>query len=76
MPVKAPVRAKHGASGNKRKKGLGQILPRLKQIQMALEEKNMDWNSLFQLFYMKASPAQVKMHVVFTENDDLLFSHE
>lgn len=31
---------------------------------------------LFQLFYMKASPAQVKMHVVFTENDDLLFSHE
>jgi len=52
------------------------MLPRLKPIQMALEEKNMDWNSLFQLFCMKASPAQVKMHDVFTENDDLLFSHE
>ena len=52
------------------------MLPRLKQIQMALEEKNMDWNSLFQLFCMKASPAQVKMQDVFTENDDLLFSHE
>ena len=70
------MRDKCGASGNKRKKGLGQMLPRLKQIQMSLEEKNMDWNSLFQLFCMKASPAQVKMHDVFTENADLLFSHE
>ena len=52
------------------------MLPRLKQIQMSLEEKNMDWNSLFQLFCMKASPAQVKMHDVFTENADLLLSHE
>lgn len=43
---------------------------------MALVVKNVSWNSLFQLFRMKASPAQLKMHDVFTENADLLFSHE
>lgn len=57
-------------------RGWGQTLPRLKRTQMALVVKNVNWNSLFQLFCMKASPAQLKMHDVFTENADLLFSHE
>ena len=72
----AQARAKNGASGNTRRKGLGQKLPRLKWIQMALAEQNTDCISLFQLFCMKASPAQVKVHDVFTANADLLFSHE
>lgn len=49
------------------------MLPRLKPIEMALALKNVTWNSLVQLFCVKASPAQVKMHV-FTESADLLFS--
>lgn len=57
-------------------RGQGQKPPRLKRRQMALVVKNVSWNSLFQLFCMKASPAQLKMHDVFTENADLLFSHE
>lgn len=52
------------------------MLPRLKRIHTALLVKNTNRNSLFQLFCMKASAAQVKMHDVFRENADLLFSHK
>lgn len=52
------------------------LLPRLKAGRTALMVKNMNCNSLFHLLRMKASPAQVKTHDVFTENTDLLFSQE
>lgn len=59
-----------GASGNKRK-----MLPRPVLTQMSLV-KSTNCNSLFQWLCMKASLAQVKVHDVFTENADLLFSQE